>query len=349
MTMRRRFGARFLASAFLLGAGLLLPMRLRAAERVRFAAERPDGGCVAPLLGTQPGAASLVGTPNASASPAAVLGIARLAADRTSPADVSTCLLVVPVGSLDDAALDAATQRLTAARSAAATILSIPASDDAERFAYAVKRLASVARSASPDGRVGLDTPQRLEGDLAEQLGPYADARVFRPSDDPPPEESEQRIWVLTPSGAGSPADAAIAALARFPRRSSWRSKAASAARRRRPAALSRLQRYLTADVSPIRPRPREAPGRQRGGRGALLRREGVHADPAPAARPAGALSIELAGGPFDTRVGREPVERRQAGLPRFGRAHAEPRRVAGDLAVVLHPTSRGGPRRGPR
>jgi len=238
--MRRWFGARFGASAFLL-CGLLAALPLAAAERVRLAAERPDGGC--------PAAAA---DPGGSPPQPPVLGIARLAADRPAPADASSCLLVVAVESLDDAALDAATQRLTAARNAPATILAIPASEDADRFAYAVKRLASVARSASPEGRVGLDTPQRLEGDLAEQLGPYADARVFRPSDDPPPAESEQRIWVLTPSADASPSDAAIAALARF-----RRAELVAVEGGERPltdadaAALSRLQRYLTADVSP--------------------------------------------------------------------------------------------------
>src|SRR5436190_16773507 len=184
MTMRRAFGARFLASAFILCAAAS-SMPLAAAERLRLAAERADGGC--PIV----------------AGPEAVLGIARLGTDTTPPADASSCLLMVRVDSLDDTALEAASQRLTATKAAAGTIIAIPASDDADRFAYAVKRLASVARSVSPDGRIALDTPQKLEGDLAEQLSPYADALVLRP-DDPPRPDAEQRLWILTGSAPGS-------------------------------------------------------------------------------------------------------------------------------------------------
>ena len=267
MTMRRAFGARFLASAFLLCAAAS-SMPLAAAERLRLAAERPDRGC--PVV----------------TGPEAVLGMARLASDTAPPPDASACLLVVRLDSLDDAALDAASQQLTAAKGAAATILSIPASEDADRFAYAVKRLASVARSASPDGRIGLDTPEKLEGDLAEQLSPYDDALIVRPSDPPRP-DTEQPLWILAGAGPGSPADAVIAALARFPHAELIAVDGGEAplddAGLAALSAASALPhgRRLGGSDRDVRP-PR---GRERGHRGPLLRREDVHADPLSAER----------------------------------------------------------------
>ena len=290
-------------------------MPLAAAERLRLAAARPDGGC--PVV----------------TGPEAVLGIARLAADTAPPVDASSCLLVVRVDSLDDAALEAASQRLTAAKGAAATILAIPASEDAERFAYAVKRLASVARSASPDGRIALDTPEKLEGDLGEQLSPYDDALVVRP-DDPPRPDSEQRLWVVTGAGPGSPADAAIAALARFPRAELVAVESGDA-----PlddaglAALSRLQRYFTGDVSAD---PTATSVRRVDGSAATAVRyfDGktftpillLPNDP----NPSGKLAVELSGRALRPRLRREPHERRETRLPRQGRPLADARRVAG-------------------
>ena len=325
MTMRRAFGARFLASAFLLCmAASAAP--LSAAERLRLAAERADGGCPA------------------ATGPEAVLGIARLAADRTPPADASSCLLLVRVEALDDAALEAASQRLTATKGAAATIIAIPASEDAERFAYAVKRLASVARSASPDGRIGLDTPQRLEGDLAEQLSPYDDALVVRPGDPPRP-DAEQRLWVLTGGGPGSAVDAVIAALARFPRAELAAVEAPEA-----PlddagvAALSRLQRYFTGDVSAD---PTETSVRRADGSAAAVVRYFDAKAFTPFLflpnDPSGKVAIELSGGPYD----RASVENLSSGARRdFPVAGARSLTLdasQGALAVTLHPASRGG------
>jgi hypothetical protein len=347
MTMQASMGARRAAGALLLSAAALLAaVPVSAAERVRFAAERPDGGCAVPVSGAQPGAASLVGGQNASASPVAILGIARLSADRTPPADASSCVLVVRVESLDDAALEAASQRLAAAKNAPATILSLPASEDgADRFAYAVKRLASLARSASPEGRIGLDTPQRLEGDLAEELAPYAEARVLRPGDPPPPPESDRRAWVLAPAGAASPADAAISALARFPRAELVAVEAGD-----RPpteadaAALSRLQRYFTRDVSPD---PTATPVRRRdGGEATAVRYFDAKAFTPILLLPrdpAGQLAIELSGGPFD----KASVENLSSGAKKdFSVSGARTLTLdasQGTLAVVLHPASRGG------
>ena len=327
MTMRRAFGARFLASAFLL-CGAAGSMPLAAAVRLRLAAARPDGGC--PV----------------ATGPEAVLGIARLAADTAPPVDGSSCLLVVRVDGLDDAALESASQRLNEAKGAAATILAIPASEDAERFAYAVKRLASVARSASPDGRIALDTPEKLAGDLAEQLSPYDDALIVRPGDpNPPPPDTEQRLWVLTGAGPGSPADAVIAALARFPRAELVAVEGGDA-----PlddaglAALSRLQRYFTGDVSAD---PTATSVRRADGSAATAVRyfDGKTFTPILLLPndPAGKVAVELSGGPYD----RASVENLSSGAKRdFPVAGARSLTLdasQGALAVVLHPASRGG------
>jgi hypothetical protein len=335
MTMKSSSGARRAAGALLLCAGsLLTALPLSAAERVRFAVERPEAGCVA---------AAALGTPNASSAPS-VLHLARLSPDRTASADAAGCLLALRVETLDDGALDAASHLLTSAHDAPGTILAIPASEDADRYAYAVKRLSSVARSASPAGRIGLDTPQRLEGDLAEQLGPYADARVLRPSDQPPPAESDQRVWVLSPGGAGAPVDAAISALARFPRAELVAIEAGErGAAEADEAALSRLARYFTADVSPD---PTATPVRRRDGSAAAS----VRVFDAKAFTPilflprdaSGQLSIELAGGPFE----RASVENLTSGAKRdfpLGGARSLTLDASqGALAVVLRPASRG-------
>jgi hypothetical protein len=332
MTMRRLQGARRVAGALLLCAAAALP--LSAAEPLRLAAERPDGGCPA--------------APGDSSAPAQapVLGIARLLPDRTPPGDASPCVLVVRIESLDDAALAGASQLLAAAKNAPATILSLPASgaDDADRFAYAVKRLASLARSESPNGRIGLDTPQRLEGDLADQLAPYAEARVFRPGDPAPPPESEERVWVLTPAGGSAP-DAAVSAIAQFPRAELVAVEAGE-----RPltdadaAALSRLQRYFTKDVSPD---PTATAVRRKDGGGATSVRYFDAKSFTPILLlprdPSGALAIELAGGPFD----KASVENLTSGVrrdfPTSGARTLTLDASQGALAVVLHPSSRGG------
>ena len=51
---------------------------------------------------------------------------------------------------------------------------------DAERMAYAVKRLSSIFRSGSPEGKVALyaEGPSTPSGDVAEELAPYVDALV---------------------------------------------------------------------------------------------------------------------------------------------------------------------------
>ena len=124
MMMQRRRRARALAGAFLLGAFAFGA----SAERLRIAAERPDGSCPAD---------------------AKLPGVIRLGA--AWPAGVPTgCLFVVRLEGFSDAEIDAAVQRLASVRAATGAVLDFPAPDDAERFSYAVKRLSSIFRSGSP-------------------------------------------------------------------------------------------------------------------------------------------------------------------------------------------------------
>jgi hypothetical protein len=308
-----------------LWAAAALP--LAAAEPLRLAAERADGAC-----------------------PAAegVLGVVRLSPGGQPPADASSCLLVVRVPSLDDADLEAASQELAAARSAPATLIALPAASgsDTIRFAYALKRLASVARSSSPNGRIGLDTPQPLEGDLAEELAPYADARVLRPTDAPPPPESDRRVWVAVPPGAsaGSPVDSAISALSRFPRAELVVLEAGE-----KPlsdagaAALSRLQRGFKGDVSSD---PTATSVRRGDGSAATVVRFFDAKAFTPIlllpADPSGNVAIDLSGAPYE----RASVENLSSGAARdfpLGGARSLTLDASkGALAVVLHPASRG-------
>jgi len=325
MTMSFSTGARRAAGALLLWTAAALP--LAAAEPLRLAAERRDGVC-----------------------PAAqgVLGVVRLAPGGPPPADASSCVLVVRVPSLDDADLEAASQELAAAKSAPATLLALPAASgsDAIRFAYALKRLASVARSSSPNGRIGLDTPQPLEGDLAEELAPYADARVLRPGDAPPPPESDRRVWVAVPpgSGPGSPVDLAISALSRFPRAELVMLEAGE-----RPlsdagaAALGRLQRDFKGDVSPD---PTATSVRRGDGTAAAVVRFFDAKAFTPIlflpADPAGNLAIDLAGAPYERASVENLVSGATRDFPLAGARSLTLDASKGALAVVLHPASRG-------
>ncbi|MGH9365571.1 MAG: hypothetical protein ACRD1B_09970 [Thermoanaerobaculia bacterium] len=217
--------ARILAGAFLVAA---LASSARG-ERLRLAAEGPDGAC-------PPGGK--------------LLGIARLGAG-PPVSESEGCLFLVHLDGLSDAEIDEAVARLATLRAAAGAVLELPASDDAERFAYAVKRLSSIFRSRSSDGQVALDTLEPFDAAVMEELAPYVDALVVRPGQKASSEPS-QRIWVLTAlSDTTAAAGAALSAFAEFPQATLVGVVAGA-----RPLAaadldtLSRLQQYLTADVS---------------------------------------------------------------------------------------------------
>ena len=227
MLMSVSYRARILAGAFFLAAFAANAAR---GERLRLAAERPDGSCP---------------------SDGKVLGIARLGAELPAGSTPAGCLFLVELKGLSDAEIDVAVESLGRLQSAAGLVMTLPVSTDAERFAYAAKRLASIFRSGSPDGQVAMDTAQVLDATSAEELAPYVDALIVRRGS-PAPAEATQRIWVLAPAAEGvTPASAALAAFVEFPQAVLVGVLAGGAPlEAAQLETLSRLQVYLTADAS---------------------------------------------------------------------------------------------------
>ena len=227
MLMSASLRARTLAGAFFLAAFAANAAR---GERLRLAAERPDGSCPAD---------------------AKVLGIARLGAALPAGSAPAGCLFLAELKDLSDAEIDGAVESLGRLQSAAGLVMTLPLSTDAERFAYAAKRLASIFRSGSPEGQVALDSAQVLDATSAEELAPYVDALIVRRGA-AVPAEATQRIWVLAPAAEGvTPASAALAAFVEFPQAVLVGLTAGGVPLE--PAqleTLSRLQIYLTADAS---------------------------------------------------------------------------------------------------
>ena len=319
MRMRPPLRARLLAGAFLLGVFLPVPAR---SEQIRLAAERADGACPA--------------APN-------VLGIVRAGPAAAAP-DPSGCVVQLRVEGLSDAEIDEAAGRLAQARGAPGTILALPAAD-AERFAYAVNRLASVARSGSAAGQVALDSPQSLAPEAAEELAPYVDALVVRPGQ-PASAEGAERLWVLTTSSADlTPAAAALAALSEFPRASLVAVAAGAGPLTEADlSALARLQRYLTADVS--RDPTATTRTRKDGSRAPVLRFfDAKSFTPILLLEtdPSGETRIDLSGASY----GRASVENLASGVKRdFDLKGAKALTLdlsKGPLAAVLHPAARKG------
>lgn len=320
MRMRSFFRARLPAGVFLLGVLLPAPAR---PEQVRIAAERPDGSC--------PAAANL-------------LGIARVDAPLAAGSDPSGCVFLLRLEGLSDPEIDAAAGHLAVVKGAAGTILALPAGD-AERFAYAVKRLASVARSGSAAGLIALDSPQALDQAAAEELTPYIDARVVRPGQ-PASAEGTERLWVVTAASADlAPIPAILGALAEFPRATlAGVAGGAGPLSEADLAALSRLQRYLTADVSRD-PTP-TARTRKDGSSAAVLRFfDAKRFTPILLLEsdPSGETRIDLSDGSYD----RASVENLASGVKRdFDLKGARALTLdlsKGPLAAILHPAARKG------
>ncbi len=277
MVMTASFRARSLAGAFLLAA---LAAGTARGERLRLAAERPDGSCP---------------------SDAKLYGIARLGAELPAGSTPAGCLFLVELKDLTDAEIDAAVQSLARLQSAGGLVMTLPVSADAERFAYAAKRLTSIFRSGSPDGQIALDTAQSLDTASAEELAPYVDAIIVRPGA-AAPAEATQRIWVLAAaSEARTPASAALSAFNEFPQAVLV---CVLAGDRPLEAAqietLSRLQLYLTADASRD---PTATPVTRKDGSAVQALRLFDAKTFMPVLllpdSPGGPVSIELEGGPF--------------------------------------------------
>jgi hypothetical protein len=321
--------ARLVASALLLSALSLARLN---AEQLALAAERPDGACPADSK---------------------VLGIARLGAALPEGSSSARCVFLASLAGLTDAEIDDAVTRLAAVHPAAGLMLSLPAGAETDRVAYAVKRLSSIFRSGSPDGKVALYADEAPTGNAAEELAPYVDALILRPGRASAPSEAEapERVWVLAPVGVegstGSAADAVLRAVAERPR-----ATLAAAIAEGRPLTdgdvegLARLAKYFTADTSPTRRRRRHAQGRLEDGGAAILRREDLLADAPAPRRPSGAAweaRIELSVGPVE----RASVENLASGVRRDfelkGGTALTLDLSKGPLAVSLKPMAKAG------
>jgi hypothetical protein len=321
MLMRRSWSARFLAGAFLLSIGAAGAAR---GEQLRLAAERPDGSC--PL-------------------DSKVLGVARLGAVLPAGSEAPQCVFLVSLPGLSDAEIDDAVGRLAPIRSAAGLMLSPPSGSDPERVTYAVKRLASIFHSGSPEGRVALYVDQPLTSQAAEELAPYLEAFILRPGRASAP-DSPERVWAIAPlSATRSAADAVIQAVREFP----TSTLAVVLAEERELTssdldALARLAKYFTADASPDPTRTPVTP--KDGSRGEALRFFDAKSF-APtlflAENPSGEARVELSGGPFE----RASVENLASGARRDfelkGASVLTLDLSKGPLAVVLKPRARPG------
>ena len=323
MTMKSPQSARLLAGAFLL---LASAAPARAAEPLKLALERPGGPCEAPAAGT-------------------ALGLLPLTEKRPDGAGAAGCVVEVSLAELTDEEIDGAAARLTTASSSPALILRIPAAE-IERTVYAIKRLASSFRAASLEGRIGLDSAEPLPPEADEELAAYVDALVLPPGGQLPA-ESARAAWLLAPaSETASPIAAVLGALLSAPAAALVAVPSGGRAVTDADATtLSRLQRYFTGDVSPD---PTATTRTRRDGStaagAALLRRQGLHADPVPAGRSGRRGAHRALGRPVREGVGREPHERRRAATS-SSRARPSSRSTSrrGPLAVVLTPAARAG------
>lgn len=241
MLLPRRQRARFAAGAFLLFTTAALP-----AGPIRIAAERPVAPC-----------------PDGR-----ILGLLRVDPETPPAGGAERCIALLAVRDLSDAALEEAVS--TAARwpSLAGAIVAFGHLPDpvgpefAVRMPFAVKKLASAVRAASPDAEVGFDFTCAVAagGEIAlqdEGLGPYADALVLRAGRGRVTGGEIRERWLLAPF-AGSSAAGDVIRLLQGNRADSASvglvGLLATAARQTGDAqarALDRLQAYWTKDVSP--------------------------------------------------------------------------------------------------
>lgn len=321
MRMRPISSARLFAGALLLAAPFAAGLR---AEALRLAAERPDASCPAD---------------------SGVLGIVRLSAPLPAGSEGSRCVLLLPLAGVSEAELDEAVARLAPVRSAAGLILSLPPGVDVERVAYSVKRLSSIFRSGSPEGKVALDARPPLSGEASEELAPYLDAFVLRDGGAAAPEAPE-RVWVVATLGAeGSAVDAVLAAVARHPAAALAGALAEGRALSSADVdALARLEKYLTPDASPD-PTRTAVTHKDGSGTEALRFFDAKTFSPVLllSSDSSGEARIELSGGPFE----RASVENLASGARRDfdlkGGAVLTLDLSKGALAVALRPVARPG------
>ncbi len=335
--MSRRYGcARVLAGVFLFLTGSLA---LRAAERLTIAAERADRSC--PANGP--------------------LGIVQITPEQELPASLERCLVLFEVGDLTESAVLRDVERLAKTAGASGVVLDftrfIQTPDDRVRgrLPFAIKRLSSAARAASPAGRIALDFSrgpgEPFQLDLEEGLGAYFDALSAFAGRLPPafPDESKERwLLLLREPGATAPGqivralEPPVGSGAALPRvvgvfavpearvdDTDWES-------------LARLQRYWTEDVS--RDPTATMATRTDGTRFPVLRFfDGKKFTPILLLPedPSGRVTVELSGGTY----AKASVENLASGAKRDfelgGARTLELDLSRGPLGVVLEPAKR--------
>lgn len=328
-----------LSSARLAAGALLLLAAALPAEPIRIVAERPAAPCPA----------------------GRILGLVRVDPATPVSGGAERCIELLTVRDLSDAALDeaaAAVGKWPAIAGAIVAFETLPdpaGSEFTQRVPFAVKKLASAVRAASPDAGVGFDltaaAPAGGEIALADEgLGPYADALVLRAGRGRVTGAEIRERWLLGPlegtSAAGDALRLLQAGLAP-PASVSLLGLLATPARRvggPELQSLERLQAYWTKDVSPDPTATRAK--RPDGTTFEVLRFFDARAF-APvlllADETAGRVEIELSGGPY----AKAAVENLATGAKRdFDIAAARSLALdlsKGPLAVVLKQAERSG------
>jgi hypothetical protein len=197
-----------------------------------------------------------------------ILGLLHVDSQTPPDAGARGCVAILDVRDTSDAALDEAVEAAARWPSLAGAIVTFaalpdPAGDEyAVRVPYAVKKLASAVRAASPDAQVAFDFTAAVPAGAVlalsdEGLGPYADALVERVGRGRVTGGEIRDRWLLAPlSGPSAAGDVirllegsaetagsvGIVILTASPDRKTGEAEARS---------LARLQAYWTKDVSP--------------------------------------------------------------------------------------------------
>ena len=268
------------------------------------------------------------------------------------------CAAIVRPTELSDAAIEAAASALARSKNVPAVLLDFSRLTanvgDTTRYTFAVKRLASAARSASPNVRIGLDAfpdGAGLDAAFFAGLHDYFDAVSRRPGrgalatgDGALPQ------WlVLSEIGASDPESALIRAIAADPEPGNLKSLWIEAPVSSAWEALVRFQRYFVenAGLGETAPGPGKTSATAPDGRATAFAASFDPKELTPllffAQDPVGPVRIELAGGPY----AKASVENLVSGASRdFELAGAKTMTLdvsKGPLAVVLRPAGKGG------
>ena len=287
------------------------------------------------------------------ASGGKILVISRLREAPAADVPQASCIFAVTLADLTEARIEEAERWLSALHSASGVLLEAPAPSDAARFAYAVKRLSSAFRGASPSAPVALASGGPLSQALEDELDAYVDALVQWEGGAPIPLETIAARWTLSrlSDPRTSPASAIIRAIGSEQKTGLTVTLAGLLRGEQAPPigdaafeALGRIQAYLTEDVSRD-PTPTRATRPDGSALDVLRFYDGKKFTPILLLPddPAGSARVELSGGPYS----RASVENIATGARRDfevnGASVLTLDLSRGALAVVLTPAARGG------